>query len=131
MTITFAATPTHFYKTATDVIPLGSAGQTTTESKTLRQAHRGLTDVVADADPSTGAAVYDTTNYYGQSGWFQVGGTSLASALIASVYALAGNPSRVTYPASILYSNQASSDDVAMRLGCQLQLDHVCRGTRV
>lgn len=41
---------------------------------------RTMADVAADADPTTGAAVYDSVSYYGQSGWFQVGGTSLSRA---------------------------------------------------
>jgi subtilase family serine protease len=49
---------------------------------------RGIPDVSYDADPATGVAVYDTYAYQGQSGWFQVGGTSLGapswSAIIAS-----------------------------------------------
>ena len=52
---------------------------------------RTVADVSADANPNTGAAVYDTVRYQGQSGWFQVGGTSLSSPIIAAVYALAGN----------------------------------------
>ena len=46
-------------------------------------------DVAADADPNTGAAVYDTTN--GNGGWEEVGGTSESSPMIAAVFALAGN----------------------------------------
>jgi subtilase family serine protease len=46
-------------------------------------------DTAADADPNTGAAVYDTTN--GNGGWNEVGGTSESSPIIASVFALAGN----------------------------------------
>ena len=46
-------------------------------------------DVAADADPNTGAAVYDTSN--GNGGWTEVGGTSQSSPMIASVFALAGN----------------------------------------
>jgi subtilase family serine protease len=46
-------------------------------------------DVAADADPNTGAAVYDTSNDNG--GWLEVGGTSESSPIIASVFALAGN----------------------------------------
>jgi Divergent InlB B-repeat domain/PASTA domain len=49
-------------------------------------------DVSADADPNTGAAVYDSYSYQGQSGWFQIGGTSLSAPLIAGVYALTGAP---------------------------------------
>jgi subtilase family serine protease len=33
-------------------------------------------DVAWDANPSTGMAVYDSVSYSGQSGWFEVGGTS-------------------------------------------------------
>jgi subtilase family serine protease len=46
-------------------------------------------DTAADADPNTGAAVYDTTN--GNGGWNEVGGTSESSPMIAAVFALAGN----------------------------------------
>ncbi len=60
-------------------------------------AHRTVADVAADADPSTGAAVYDSVRYQGRTGWFQVGGTSLSSPLIAAVYALAGNAGTVNY----------------------------------
>lgn len=73
---------------------------------------RGVADVAADADPNTGAAVYDTTRYQGQSGWFQVGGTSLSSPLIAGVYALAGNASPAAYPAALPYANRAFLNDV-------------------
>lgn len=49
---------------------------------------RMTADVGADADPSTGAAEYDS---YGYGGWVVVGGTSLASPLLAGVFALAGD----------------------------------------
>ncbi|HTY40180.1 MAG TPA: S53 family peptidase [Candidatus Paceibacterota bacterium] len=54
---------------------------------------RTIGDVAADADPATGAAVYDSVAYAGQVGWFQVGGTSLSAPLIAAVYAEQGIPS--------------------------------------
>jgi subtilase family serine protease len=73
---------------------------------------RGVADVAADADPATGASVYDSTRYQGQSGWFKVGGTSLSAPLIAAVYGLAGNASSATYPASIPYAHQSSLHDV-------------------
>ncbi len=65
------------------------------ESKPIWQldsgcSRRTMNDVAADADPNTGAAVYDSVPYNGASGWFQVGGTSLSSPLIAATYALAG-----------------------------------------
>jgi subtilase family serine protease len=49
-------------------------------------AYRMANDVAADADPSTGAAVYDT---FGFGGWLVDGGTSLSTPLIAGVFALA------------------------------------------
>lgn len=70
---------------------------------------RGMNDVSADADPATGAAVYDS---YGYGGWVQVGGTSVASPLIAGVYALAGNASSWTYPAQSAYLSPSSLHDV-------------------
>jgi subtilase family serine protease len=66
---------------------------------------RGTADVAADANPNTGAAVYDTVRYQGRSGWFQVGGTSLSSPLVAGVYALAGGLPEGTTAASGLYTH--------------------------
>src|SRR5438093_11567924 len=48
-------------------------------------SRRGVVDVAADADPKTGAAVYDSTPYQGRTGWYRVGGTSLAAPLTAAV----------------------------------------------
>ncbi|HET9164318.1 MAG TPA: S53 family peptidase [Solirubrobacterales bacterium] len=66
---------------------------------------RGTADVAADANPSTGAAVYDSVKYQGRSGWFQVGGTSLSSPLVAGVYALAGGLPSGLPAASGLYGH--------------------------
>jgi subtilase family serine protease len=79
---------------------------------TACSSKRGVADVAADADPNTGAAVYDSTRYSGQVGWFKVGGTSLSSPLIAAVYGLAGNAATVRYPASLPYAHVASLHDV-------------------
>jgi len=75
-------------------------------------AHRAVADVSADADPTTGAAVYDSFRYQGRAGWFQVGGTSLSAPLIAAVYALAGNGAQVdgSYP----YGHTAGLRDVTV-----------------
>jgi subtilase family serine protease len=70
---------------------------------------RGMNDVSADADPNTGAAVYDSAN---GDDWIQVGGTSLAAPLIAGVYGLAANAGTVAYPASLPYAHTASLRDV-------------------
>ncbi len=70
---------------------------------------RSVTDVSADADPSTGLAVYNT---YQSSGWTTVGGTSLATPIIASVYALAGPPGANDQPVSYLYKHASALNDV-------------------
>jgi subtilase family serine protease len=54
--------------------------------------YRTANDIAADADPATGVAVYDS---YDESGWMQIGGTSVGSPLNASVFALAGNASQL------------------------------------
>ena len=74
-------------------------------------ARRTVADVSAVADPNTGVAVYDSFAYRGSSGWLVFGGTSVASPIIASVYALAGNASTVSSGAS-LYAAGASLFDV-------------------
>nr|WP_245790654.1 S53 family peptidase [Streptomyces monashensis] len=90
-------------------------------------AKRAVADVSAVADPSTGVAVYDTYSScggallcdtelqlglaQGADGWVEVGGTSVASPIIASVYALAGNTSQIvngSYP----YSHTSALNDV-------------------
>lgn len=66
---------------------------------------RGTADVAADANPSTGAAVYDSVKYQGRSGWMRIGGTSLSSPLIAGVYALAGGLLAGSTGGSALYGH--------------------------
>ncbi len=51
-------------------------------------ANRGMPDVSYDADPNTGFPVYDSVRYLGQSGWFQVGGTSAGAPQWAAVIAV-------------------------------------------
>jgi subtilase family serine protease len=46
-------------------------------------------DVAYDASPSTGFAVYDTVSYSGQTGWFDVGGTSAGAPQWAALVAIA------------------------------------------
>ncbi len=74
----------------------------------------------ADADPYTGVAVYDSTPVKEKgggeySGWVTIGGTSVASPIIASTFALAGGVGKdeagqaVAYPARTLYENLAAN----------------------
>ena len=85
------------------------AGQTTAMTTCSKRA---VADVSADADPGTGVAVYDSYAYQGYQGWLVFGGTSVASPIIASVYALAGNAASVTY-GSYPYSHTGSLFDVS------------------
>lgn len=71
--------------------------------------NRATADVAADADSASGLAVYNTL---GQDGWAQWGGTSLASPLVAAMYALAGPAVPGTYPAGYVYRKGASLNDV-------------------
>ncbi len=72
-------------------------------------ANRTVADVSADADPNTGVAIYDS---YSAGGWNEVGGTSVASPLVAATYALAGTPAAGSYPASYPYANPTALNDV-------------------
>jgi subtilase family serine protease len=90
-------------------------------------ARRTVADVSADADPNSGLGIYDTYNNCGTStycdtlieegivpgldGWAQVGGTSLSSPLIASVYALAGNTASAN-GANLPYAHPSALNDV-------------------
>jgi subtilase family serine protease len=70
-------------------------------------SNRAQADSSADADPYTGVAVYDT---FHESGWLVFGGTSVATPITASVFALAGNASS-NNPGN-LYSHASSLNDI-------------------
>lgn len=65
---------------------------------------RSMTDIAAIADPFTGYDIYQT---YGATaaGWQTFGGTSLASPMVAAMWALAGGAGGVTYPSLSLYGH--------------------------
>jgi subtilase family serine protease len=88
----------------------GGSGCSAYEFKPAFQSSNGcqkrtIADLSADADPNTGAAVYDSYTYGGTKGWFQVGGTSLAAPIIAGAYALANNVGVGTYANSVPYAS--------------------------
>jgi hypothetical protein len=62
-------------------------------------------DISAVADPYTGFDIYDIE----EGGWLTIGGTSLSSPLVSSLYALAGGGGGVSYPAATLYSHLGQS----------------------
>ena len=76
-------------------------------------------DVAADADPYSGLDIYDSYKCFRycpektvKGGWLTVGGTSLATPLIASLYALTGGSSGVNYPALTLYGHISDPSDL-------------------
>lgn len=88
-------------------------------------AKRTVGDVAADADPASGLSVYDSVRYQGRAGWQVYGGTSLASPLIASVYALGGN---LSAPASYTYAHKASLFDVTSGSNGSCGGGYLCTG---
>jgi subtilase family serine protease len=66
-------------------------------------------DVSAVSNPGTGVAFYDT---YGGPGWGVIGGTSVASPLLAGIYGLAENGSKIDNAASHFWAQGASLYDV-------------------
>jgi len=85
-------------------------------------------DVSADANPSTGVAVYDSYRTGGT--WGDIGGTSVATPIITAVYALAGDLARNTYPASYLYQHASRLHDVPTGLNgvCPANRSYLCHG---
>jgi subtilase family serine protease len=73
---------------------------------------RAVADVAADADPASGASIYDSTPYNGQAGWWKVGGTSLAAPLVAGVYALAHDSASYEYPVQKAWQSPGALFDI-------------------
>jgi subtilase family serine protease len=88
-------------------------------------AKRMVADVSAVADPNTGVAVYDT---YASSGWLVFGGTSVASPIVASVYALAANTATFT-AGSNPYAHTAALYDVKAGQNGTCNPTYLCTAT--
>lgn len=69
---------------------------------------RATPDVAFDADPNSGASVYDSTPDNGYSGWWTVGGTSLATPMWAARAADSGSP----VSAATVYGNGIPFRDI-------------------
>lgn len=67
-------------------------------------AKRTVADVAAVGDPSTPVAVYDS---YQDTGWVEMGGTSVSTPIVAGVYALAANGTKLNAAAS-LYADKSA-----------------------
>jgi subtilase family serine protease len=74
-------------------------------------SNRAEADVSAVADPNTGVAVYGPVTRI-RSGWQVYGGTSVSAPLVGGIYALVHDVSGIQYPASKLYTNTSSLNDV-------------------
>jgi PKD repeat protein len=82
-------------------------------------SRRLAADVSADANPYTGFDIYDSyecgeacTRFKGGRDWLTIGGTSLSTPLISSLYALAGGSGGVSYPSLTLYGHLGDSSDL-------------------
>jgi len=88
--------------------------------------HRTANDIAAVADPQTGVAVYDS---YQQTGWLQVGGTSVGSPLNAAVFALAGNASQLNAAESFYQpGNQQYLNDITSGSNGSCVPPYLCTG---
>ena len=106
------------------------SGCSTSESKPKWQTDGGCSkrtdnDVAADANPNTGVAVYDT---YDRGGWLEVGGTSVSSPVIASVFALAGTPAANALPVKFIYKNTTALFDVTSGNNGSCSPAYLCTG---
>jgi subtilase family serine protease len=94
---------------------------------------RGMPDVSYDADPNTGFPVYDTVSYNGQTGWFQVGGTSAGApqwaAIIAAADQLRGAPltSASFAASSVVYALSGTSALYDVTSGSNGSCGSVCQ----
>jgi hypothetical protein len=109
------------------------SGCDTTEAKPSWQTDTGCTgrsynDLSADADPLTGIDVYNTSD----GGWEIVGGTSLASPLIASYYALVGAGTSPSWAYSTALSQpDVFNDPVSGSNGtCNAAIVYICNATK-
>jgi subtilase family serine protease len=93
---------------------------------------RTVADVSADADPSPGLAVYDTSIPPGfdglNPGWIVVGGTSASSPFVAGVVGLAGNGSSIT--PGFLYQHRHDFFDVVGGSNGFCGGDYLCNAVR-
>jgi subtilase family serine protease len=88
--------------------------------------YRTANDIAAVGDPSTGVAVYDS---YQQSGWLQIGGTSVGTPLNAAVFALAGNAAQLNAAQSFYQKkNQQHLNDITSGSNGSCSPAYLCTG---
>ena len=95
--------------------PAWQQGLITSDPSGYACANRTVADVAAVGDPATGVSVYDSYGSSGGNNWYQFGGTSVSTPLIAGLFALAGDAtgnSAYPNPARWLYTHAGSLYDV-------------------
>ncbi len=97
--------------------------QPTSGEGSLCPSNRTVADTSAVANPSTGVAVYDS---YGESGWLVFGGTSVATPLVGSIYALANNESGSTGNAAQSLYGDLSLTEVTSGQNARHCTDYLC-----
>jgi subtilase family serine protease len=110
-----AHTSRGWHETAWSGSGSGCSGSNTApyqSASTTQCAHRAVADVAAVADPATGVAVYDSFTFDGTGGWLTFGGTSVASPIIAAVFALAGNTAAVADGSYVWKHHSGGLNDV-------------------
>ena len=114
----------------------GGSGCSSYETKPSWQKDTGckkrtVADVAADADPTSGAAVYDSVTYEGQKGWFKIGGTSLASPLIAGIFATSEHLKSSQQAGTLLYGLPASHfNDVTTGSNGTCSPSYLCKAAK-
>jgi hypothetical protein len=88
-------------------------------------SNRANNDVSAVADPNTGVWVYDS---YGGGTWGIFGGTSVATPIIGSMYALAGNAASTTAINSLPYADPGALNDVISGSNGSCSVAILCNG---
>ena len=94
---------------------------------------RTETDISYVADPNTGVALYDT---YGYGGWVEVGGTSVSSPSITSMFAAAGNIGSIENAGWIWnkkhHNKKKYMNDITegQNGGCNPKYAYLCRGEK-
>jgi len=90
-----------------NLLPLRCGDQANYPIPNDPSGRRGVPDVSYDGNPNTGFAVYDTVRYHGQSGWFQVGGTSAGAPQWAALFAIANSMRVAGTKATLSSTNNA------------------------
>ena len=93
--------------------------------------NRTENDVSAVADPNTGVEIFDSYKV-SPSGLQEIGGTSAATPIVTAISALAGKPTRGSYPAEYPYLHTSHLFDVTTGVSgkCETFRQYLCHAKR-